>query len=211
MKQDSKRLTSIMLSGLLIVAALVAYFEFIIPSYSNLQDEKGKLTSESNLYQSEQQIASSVKDLLNTYKGDSSSSQLVALALPTGPNLASALAQIYGIAASAGVNVQGTGISIQAIQSVQPASSAAPAGTIAGAAAAGSVVKPTGTVSIQIKGAGSYEGFKLFLQGLETNIRIFDVSTISLQPSAIAATKTQAGNADMFNFNVTVVTYYQGH
>jgi len=45
---------------------------------------------------------------------------------------------------------------------------------------------------------------------LETNIRIFDVTAISLQPAALAATKTQAANSDMFNYTITVVTYYQG-
>ena len=45
---------------------------------------------------------------------------------------------------------------------------------------AGSIIKPTGTVSFQISGSGSYESIKNFLMGLETNIRIFDVNSISL-------------------------------
>ncbi len=166
---------------------------------------KGQEESETTLYANEQQVVSKVKSLLTTYQSDASSSQSVAMALPVGPGVSGALAQIYGIATNANVTIQGTQISTQAVQAV-----AAPATTVGAAAAAGSIVKPTGTVSFQVTGSASYESFKSFLQELETNIRIFDVTAISLQPAAIAATKTQTANADMFNYTITVVTYYQG-
>jgi Tfp pilus assembly protein PilO len=204
MKQETKRLSSIIIAALILAAALVVYFEFIISAYTNVQLVKGQEESETTLYANEQQVVSKVKSLLTTYQSDASSSQSVAMALPVGPNVSGAIAQIYGIATNANVAVQGTQISTQAVQAV-----AAPATTVGAAAAAGSIVKPTGTVSFQVTGSGSYESFKSFLQGLETNIRIFDVTAISLQPAADTATKTQAANTDMFNYTITVVTYYQ--
>jgi hypothetical protein len=205
MKQETKRLSSIIIAALIIAAALIVYFEFIIPAYTNLQLVKGQEESETTLYANEQQVVSKVKSLLTTYQSDASSSQSVAMALPVGPDVSGALAQIYGIATNANVTVQGTQISTQAVQAVT-----APATTVGAAAAAGSIVKPTGTVSFQVTGSASYESFKSFLQELETNIRIFDVTALSLQPAAIAATKTQAANVDIFNYTITVVTYYQG-
>jgi hypothetical protein len=205
MKQETKRLSSIIIAALIIAAALVVYFEFIVPAYTNLQLVKGQEESEATLYSNEQQVVSKVKSLLTTYQSDASSSQSVAMALPVGPDVSGALAQIYGIATNANVTVQGTEISTQAVQAV-----AAPATTVDAVAAAGSIVKPTGTVSFQITGSASYESFKSFLQELETNIRVFDVTAISLQPAAIVATKTQAVTTDMFNYTITVVTYYQG-
>ena len=205
MKQETKRLSSIILAALILAAALMVYFEFIIPAYTNLQLVKGREESETTLYSNEQQVVSKVKSLLTTYQSDASSSQSVALALPVGPDVSGALAQIYGIAANANITVQGTQISTQAVQAV-----AAPATTVGSAAAAGSIVKPTGAVSFQVTGSASYESFKSFLQELETNIRIFDVTAISLQPAGVAATKTQAATTDMFNYTITVVTYYQG-
>jgi hypothetical protein len=205
MKQETKRLSSIIIAALIIAAALVVYFEFIIPAYTSLQLVKGQEESETTLYANEQQVVSKVKSLLTTYQNDASSSQSVAMVLPVGPDVSGALAQIYGIATNANVTIQGTEISTQAVQAVT-----APATTVGAAAAAGSIVKPTGTVSFQVTGYASYESFKSFLQGLETNIRVFDVTTISLQPAAITATKTQAANTDMFNYTITVVTYYQG-
>ncbi len=203
MKPETKRLSSIIIAALIIAAALVVYFEFIVPGYTNLETVKGQEASEMTLYTNETQIVSQGKSLLATYQGDASSSQAVAMALPIGPDISGALAQIYGIAANAGVTVESTGISTQTVQA------AAGSGQLAGAAAAGSVIKPTGTVSFEVTGSGSYESFKNFLQGIESNIRIFNVTGLSLQPNTMVVTKTQAGNPDMFTFAVTVVTYYQ--
>jgi Tfp pilus assembly protein PilO len=208
MKPETKRLSSIIIAALILAGAVVIYFEFIVPSYSTLEAAKGQEESEKTLYANETQIVSEGKSLLATYQGDASSSQSVAMALPVGQDVSGALAQIYGIGANAGVTIQTTGISVQAVK--MAASGSASAGSqIASAAAAGSVIKPTGSVSFQITGSGSYEAFKKFLQGIETNIRIFDVTTISLESAAIAASKTQAADPDMFNYNLTVVTYYQ--
>jgi len=201
MKQESKRLSSIIIAALIAAAALVVYFEFIVPAYTNIQTLKGQTESEVAAYANQKQIVKDVNSLLTEYESNTSSSQLVALALPVGQDISGALAQIYGIASNTGVTVRATGVSAQAVQAV-----AAPSG---GSATAGSIVKPTGTASFQISGSGSYESIKNFLMGLTTNIRIFNVTALSLQPAAILATKTQAANPDMFNYTVTVVTYYQ--
>ncbi len=208
MKQETKRLSSLIIAALIIAAALVVYFEFIVPAYANLETIKGQQESEATLYNNENQIVSKGKSLLAAYQSDASSSQAVTLALPVGPDVSGALAQIYGIAANAGVAIQGTSIAIQALQTAMPPAPAS-GSQIGSAAAAGSVIKPTGTVSFQVTGSGSYEAFKLFLQGLETNIRILDVTAASLQPAATVTVKGQAANQDMFTFTVTVVTYYQ--
>lgn len=207
MKQESKRLSSIIVAALLIAGALIVYFEFIVPAYTNLESVKGQVESEKALYANETQIVNQVKGLLATYQSDSSSSQAVAMALPIGPDVSGALAQIYGIAANSNFAVQSTGVSVQAVAPAPGAASGG--GTIAAAAVAGSVIKPTGTVSFRITGSGSYESLKSFLEGLQTNIRIFDVTDITLQPAPVGATKTQAANQDMFDYSITAVTYYQ--
>jgi Tfp pilus assembly protein PilO len=211
MKQESKRLTSIILAALILAAALVAYFEFIVPSYTNLETVKGQEESEQALLANENQIVTQGKALLATYQNDASSSQSVALALPVGQDVSGALAQIYGIASNANVTVQGTAISIQAVQATPAAvqTDGSTGSQLGNAAATGSIVKPTGTISFQVTGSGSYESIKAFLQELETNIRIFNVTAIALQPTQTIATKTQAASSDVFNYTITVVTYYQ--
>lgn len=210
MKQETKRLTSIIIAALIIAGALVVYFEFIIPAYTSVELVKGQEESELTLYANETQIASKVKSLLATYQSDAATSQSVNDALPVGPDVSGALAQIYGIAANSNLSVQGTGISVQAVQAVTPTAQAGATGSqLTNAAAAGSIVKPTGIVSFQITSSGSYEALKNFLQGLSTNIRLFEVTALAVQPAGIAATKTQAGNQDLFSYTITAVTHYQ--
>lgn len=203
MKQDSKRLTSIIIALLLIVVALVVYFEMIVPAYANLESVKGQEESEQTLFANEKQIVSQVQSLLASYESNSSSSQEVQLALPVGQDVAGALAQVYGIGANSNVTVDDSSISAQAVQA--PASGAS-AGQLTSVAASGAVVAPVGTVSIQVSGTGTYEAIQAFLQGLQTNIRLFDVTSMSLQP---AGAGSGAPSEDLFNYSVTVVTYYQ--
>lgn len=203
MKQETKRLSSIIIAALILVAAVVVYFEYIVPTYTSLEDLKGQQESEVALYNNESQIVNQVKSLLTAYQNDAAASQAVALALPANRDLSGALAQVYGIASNTGFTIQQTGVSVQAIQAT-----AAP--STDGSAPTGSIVKPVGTISFQITGSGSYESLKNFLSGLATNIRIFNVTAMSVQPGSVIATKTQPANPDMFNFTLTVVTYYQG-
>ncbi|MGD1003741.1 MAG: hypothetical protein ABR884_04190, partial [Minisyncoccia bacterium] len=60
MKQETKRLSSIIIAALIFVAALMVYFEFIIPAYASLQLVKGQGESETTLYANEQQVVSKV-------------------------------------------------------------------------------------------------------------------------------------------------------
>ncbi len=218
MKQDTKRLTSILLATLLLAGAFVVYFSFIVPAYGNLETLKGQVQSEDTLYTNENQIVAKANNLLSSFENNSSSVAEVSLALPVGPNVADALAQIYGIASSAGFTLQSAAVATQAVSPAQQQSSAAAAagsGQVANAAATGAVVMPTGSVTFQLSGTGSYGSFKNFLQGLETNIRIFDVTGVSVQPLSAGTPAVSTGknappaNADNFNFNITVATYYQ--
>lgn len=227
MKQDSKRLSSVLFAGFLLIAAILVYFELIVPAYTQLQADKGQDMSEKVLYNNEKQIVTQVQALLSSYQNQSAANQSVALALPVGQNTADAIAQVYGIATNAGLTIKSMGIAVQAVQATAVANSTVPTtgGQIANAAAGGgSIVEPTGTVSLQVTGTGSYESFKTFLEGLETNIRIFDVTAVAIEPALdstiapIVTTKaqtvqtnaiTETNNQDMFNYTLTVVTYYQ--
>lgn len=208
MKQNSKRLTSYIISALFLAIALVVYFELIIPSYAALQDDKGQAASENNLLANEQSIVAEVSSTLATYQGEASTTQSVNMSLPVGPNIADSLAQLYGIAANTGFSLEGTSITVQTVQATAAANTAT---TAIGSAAAsgGSIVRPSGSVSFELQGNGSYESLKSFLMGLESNIRLFNVTAISIQPSGSGSSKAPVSSTDLFNYTITVVTYYQ--
>ncbi len=206
------------LSLVFLVAALLVFFDLIEPAYGNVQSLKGKQLSLQNFVDQESKIIDQAKKVLADYENASQAQDNLALAMPAGPNVAMAVAQIYGIAQNNGVVVSGISVSPPVVQitqgSTQPAGSSAGTGANSGALGA-QIVKPRGSVSIQISATGSYESLKAFLAQLETNIRIFDLTGISIQPVAGGSAPATAGgkaalaNPDLFNYTVAVTTYYQ--
>ena len=117
--------------------------------------------------------------------------------MPSGEDVAGALTQIEGIAENNGIVITSIAVSPPAVQ-------------VKTGATQSTTMKPLGSFTFNVTASGSYESFKNFLSELETNIRIFDVKTISLQPSARAAVAGKAApSPDMFTYAITVATYYQ--
>lgn len=207
MKQNNKRFTSMILALLLLVGALIVYFDFTAPAYSQLQNEKGQELSEQNLLENEQQIVTQVQSLVSSYQSETQGQQSVTLALPVGQNEAGALAAIYGIAANDGMSIQSIGVTSNAPQ-VQNSTPASGAG-LSGAASAGNIVKPLGSISFSVTAAGTYESMKSFLSHIETNTRVMNVSAISVHPANLVVVKGAPVSQDFFNFAFTITAYYQ--
>lgn len=195
MKQTSKRLISLMLALGFVVAAFIIFFDLIQPTYGDLQTLKGKQLSAENFLASEQNIVNQVKKLVSQYASDAQTENSLALAMPSGPDVAGALAQVYGIGQNNNVTIQNINFS-------------APVTSAQASRSPNQILKPTGTFAIQITANGSYEALKNFLTQLETNIRIFDVTALSLQPAATGAASL-VSTTDLFNYSITINTYYQ--
>ncbi len=184
-----------------IVVALVCYFDFLVPAYTALQVAEGNKISEQNLLANETQIVSQFQGLLASYQSDASGEQAVNAALPVGPHLADAIAQLYGIANANNMTIVSMSIGSQ----LTPPPAAA--NGVSGAAASGQIINPIGTVTFDLGILGSYENFKNFLAELATNMRLFDVKKFSFQASG--ATNSKTTSADFFDFDVSAQTYYQ--
>lgn len=132
--------------------------------------------------------------------------------MPSGPNVAGALAQLYGIAADNGLVIQNIVISppIVQLQSKGQVLQAQVDAVNSGSALTSSQIKkPMGTLSLQITASGSYENFKNFLSQLETNIRIFDVTGVSITPPLSGISGARGVSATSLTYSVSVITYYQ--
>lgn len=207
MKQTTKRLSSTLIALLLLAAAFVVFFDLIKPEYSYVESLRSQDESEQALLANEKQLATQVQWIISAYQSQTAEAQEVSLAMPVGQDTSEALAQIYGIAANSGLTIQNVAVSAQG----SPASSAeALNGTGTGATSSVSaIVKPKGSLSFQMTGVGSYEALKTFLQGVENNIRVFDVTAININPVA-SINGTSAGTTqDLFTYTLTVVAYYQ--
>jgi Tfp pilus assembly protein PilO len=204
MKQSSKRLISVFLAFAFILAAFISFFDLVQPAYSDAKALRSKQLGEENYLKDQTALVKQVQMNLTAYQNESQSAANIALAVPSGEDIAGALAEIEGIAANNGIVMQGVNVTPPVIQVHSAA-----AGEAASSSAA--LMKPLGSFTLKLVAAGSYESFKNFLSELETNIRIFDVKNVSLQPSSIVvvAGAKSVPSRDVFNYALTVATYYQ--
>jgi hypothetical protein len=167
-----------------------------------VQALRGKQLGEQNYLTSQTALVKQVQTTLNTYQNEAQGSANVSLAMPSGEDIAGALAQIQGIATNNDIDITGVTVTAPEIQVSKTGTSLS---------SSTSPIKPLGSFAFKLTGSGSYESLKNFLSEIETNVRIFDVETFSLQPMAVTTvpgSKTTPSR-DAFNYSITVDTYYQ--
>jgi Tfp pilus assembly protein PilO len=203
MKQSSKRLISVLIALLFIAAAFIFFFDFVQPAYSDMKMLRSKQLGEENYIANQAILVKQVQTILTTYQNEAQGTANVDLAMPSGEDIAGALAQIQGIAVNNGITIGSIAVTPPTIQVRANAAGAV--------ASSSTLMKPLGSFTFKLAASGSYENFKNFLSEIETNIRIFDVETVSLQPAAVTASAAlrAASSNDMFNYMITVATYYQ--
>jgi Tfp pilus assembly protein PilO len=199
MKQSSKRLVSAFFAFAFVVAAFIFFFDFVQPTYSDVQALRSKQLGEENYIANQTALVKQVQTVLATYQNEAQGAANVGLAMPSGQDVAGALAQVEGIAGNNGVSIGSIAVTPPQVQ-VRTANASSSAG----------LMKPLGSFTFKLAASGSYENFKNFLSEIETNIRIFDVKAVSLQPVAMtAAVGKSVSSPDAFTYTVTVATYYQ--
>jgi Tfp pilus assembly protein PilO len=192
MKQTTKRFISMIAGLAFLVSSLVVYFQLIQPAYEDTKNIKAQQLSQQSFLDSEKTVVKQVQDLIASYEGQLQIQQAVSAALPPNPDIVGALAQLYGLA-------QENNLVVQSISVGFSGESGSGVGQF-------SLKKPIGTINFQLSLVGTYESFKTFLSMLETNIRILDLKSLSLQPPSAPAGKSAP---DLYNYGLTVSAYYQ--
>ncbi len=188
-----------MILGLMfLVGALIVYFDFIQPVYGEAQELKAKQLSLEDFLNNQKVAIGKVQDLINAYQGQGEVRQAVSLALPEREDVVGALAQIYGLVQSSGLSLQSVSASEAGSGNLRSSPGQLAQGT--------SFIKPIGISTFQLKLSGSYEDLKVFLARLETNMRVFDLRSLVIQP-----TITQTGKSLQISYayDLTVATYNQ--
>ncbi len=187
-----------MILGLVfLVAAIVVYIEFIEPVYQDTQELKAKELGHEKFLNSEKQAIEKIQNLISAYQGAGDLRQVVSLSFPEKEDVVGALAQIYGLA-------QESGLSLQLVSATAGGGIQKPAGE--GKTGSPAPLKPVGISAMQMKLVGSYDNLKVFLSRLETNIRIFDLRSLTIQSNAAPAGKLVQTT---YIYDLSVATYYQ--
>ena len=197
MSKSSKRLFSMALALLLVVGAFIFYFNFVSPAYKDMETLKGTLASKQSILAQESTMIKQIQKTISSYKTASQAQGIISASLPSTTDLAGAITQIYGIAGATGMFVQSFGISQNSsVPRVVDSNSSSSV-----------TLKPFGSLSFNISAVGSYESFKAFISDIETNIRIFDIQSVSI--SSVSSGQSGTAQKDSFIYNISVTTYYQ--
>ena len=211
MKQTTKRFLSMILGILFLLSSLLMYFELIKPAYSEAQQIKAQKNSLQIFLDSEKSVVERVQKLINSYEEQGKIQRAVSEVLPTKKDIAGAIVQLYGLAQNNGLSVKSFGVSV--VQTPQKKSKAADYENQQLSGFETSLQKGVGTLSFDIQLGGSYEDLKNFLSALETNIRIFDVEQIGVQPVSATSGTGKPGStstqSNLFSYSISVKTYYQ--
>ena len=186
MKPSTYRLISILGSVGLLIGAVVVYSNFVMPTYSDIQTLKDKQMADENLLNDQRDAVNAVNKLRDQYQSLTDIQNSIAMVLPSREEVPSIVQQIQGIAGLNNMTI--TGLSLQ-----YPPSKAVPKD---------SLVKPVSIVRITVKLTGDYRNLKSYLEGLEINIRLMDVNSLSIDGGG-AAGKTA------LNYSLIIDAYYQ--
>ncbi|MBI4034267.1 MAG: type 4a pilus biogenesis protein PilO [Candidatus Brennerbacteria bacterium] len=185
MKTSTKRILSIGLAVFLFIGILVVYSSFIRPEVSALTEKRALVVSKENLFQNQENAVAQVRELIGQFESLATLQGTVSLALPPEENVTGILNQIQSIANLSNVSLGSFSIKPLAFEATkQP------------------LVRRLGTLELSLIARGSYTNLKQFLNSLETNVRIVNVESFRVVPAGDPA-------ADDYNFNLTVVTFYQ--
>jgi Tfp pilus assembly protein PilO len=203
MKQSVKRMISSVAALLLLVGAFVVFVNFVQPAYADVANTQARVQAQEAFLKAQDAIIKKVEDITGTYEQGASAREAMAQALPNNPEVATALFQIGGIAQMYDITARSFAVTIPP-PAPQVSSFGKASASSSGNEAPRKLVaeKPVVAVTIRAELLGTYANFKSFLANLETNIRIFDVKNITLQPIG-------KPSEDFYSLSVTVAAYYQ--
>lgn len=187
MRASSKRTLSILASLVLLVGAVFIYSSLIKPAYLEIKSLRSQTATRIDIIGENQSYINKIQNLLNEYQNASQLQAAITVLLPDEQNLAQSLNQINGLIGISGLSPDRISVNQLAIRP----------------SLGSSIVKSIGTLRFEVKILGNYQNFKSFLQKLETNIGIFDVVSVKVEPPG------RGTSTGIFNYTAVIDSYYQ--
>ncbi|KKR88947.1 MAG: hypothetical protein UU85_C0008G0004 [Candidatus Wolfebacteria bacterium GW2011_GWA2_42_10] len=181
MKATTKRTMSILASIILLIGSVFVYASFIKPAYEEVSNLKTKSVNLEQSFNSYQSLNNQFQNLLNEYKNLGDLAKQISLILPSNLDTAYVLSQITGIAGLNNLGIQSLSVKQLAIEpSSEP------------------FTRGLGVLGIDLRAGGSYDNFKAFLNGLETNVMISNPINFKVEKQG-----------DNLVYTMTIEAYYQ--
>ncbi|MCX8015990.1 MAG: hypothetical protein N2692_01660 [Patescibacteria group bacterium] len=199
MKETTKRNFSLILTIIFFLISVITFFNYTWPNLLKVLDLNDSLKLVKEEYARQSKSLQLAKDIINQYKNLSNVNQMISLTLPKTDELFNVLAQLDKISSESGILIQNITIK----PPLQSATSTATG--VDGGSAKASLINAVQSVNVDLSMVGTYESFKTWLNAIETNIRLMDVTSINFT-GVVASEKT---TTNIFNFRVNLNFYYQ--
>lgn len=184
MKPAAKRLIGVFGSLGLFIGALTVFSVLILPVLDTIQELRGEKAALSELYDQERKTVETVRGIFEQFGGVSNLQDTLSLALPTQEDIPSIVNQINGIAKTSGIIINAIDLKLLPIN----------------ASSQDDAFRPVGTVRVTLGLEGAYESIKLYLDSIETNVRIMDVQMLEVEGGT---------ESDVLKYTIEIDAYYQ--
>ena len=186
MRASSKRILSIALATIFLLASLLVYGNLIHPEIRRVAQKRGVIVAKQNLFNNQQAAVNQVQDLLGQFENVTRLQEALSLAMPSNENLTQILNQMETITRINNVLLSNLEVKVLAFRpATQP------------------LAKRLGTLRFNLAIIGSYEGIKGFLRSLETNARVVNLVEFIIQSFG------EESSQGFYSTNLTVDVYYQ--
>lgn len=194
MKASTKRILSILFSAFFLLATLIVYGSLIQPEIDSASKLQAIVASKSQLFNNQKAAVTQVEGLISQFQSATNLQQVLGLAVPIGPNTTQALNQWQAIAGASQVSMQS--LNIQPGQPLNPKSAAQP------------LVKKLNSIPTDVTTVGGYGPLKQFLNLIETNARVTNVTGFDFKSLTGSQSSLPGGNPT-YLMELNVVAFYQ--
>jgi Tfp pilus assembly protein PilO len=188
---------------LFLILGFVAIVIFLdIPAVREVLNLKKILSEQTKILGDKQEFSIKLEKLIKNYEDNKKDAEKVNYALPLGKEIPNLIVQFEALGAEGGMTIEQIGFS--SVEG-QATSKAKVVRTETGEGInqqTGDSAKNYKTIAVNLKMSGDYYAFKNFLVAVEKNIRLMNIETINF-------TSLSGQDSQLFNFEVTLKTYYQ--
>jgi Tfp pilus assembly protein PilO len=184
MRVSTKRILSVGLAGIFLIASFFVYSNFISGTIEEVTENRAILESKRQLFTNQQAAFRQVEGYKVQLEEKTVQSKLN-LAVPNQVDSISALRQVEAAAKKGGVIISSLNFKEVTNRSSKQ-----------------TFLKKVGILEIAVSATGPYEGLKEFLRLLETSARITSVKEFKFQPAGL-----RVGGSDVLSLNLEM--YYQ--
>jgi len=186
MKASTKRILSILLSAVFLIALVVVITSLVKPEFGRVMEKRAELYSKQQIFDKQKEAVEKVDSLIQEIQSFDKLRNAVSLAIPLNPEVPKVLNQIDAIARTSDVNI--------------PSFESEPKPFEGGDQ---TLTRRLGVLGLNFTARGDYQNLKNFLRFIESNVRVFDVKGLNLSRRDIGG-----GQID-YSLSIEAETFYQ--